>query len=272
MILLKITNKAKTLEETSDSVVSSSFDSKDTTVWEKDDISPACLPIMPNATLVWTPEATYRRINNEIIQVFIHVDKTILIARNNGEYFDQYIENNLETGILRTFTKNSVPLSITNGKWKYDIKPIINTCIEIYQNFSDSSKEVNSNPVSNWLSEIDSNSEIVIDEQIAEGCGHFIAYKNGSIKIKFEDRTHLRMMRGSPLVKIITFLGTELKFNYEELMEFNKFMTSEERESLPWYLKTALQYLEWVYMTPEQRFEKERAELIIQHRIQNSLE
>ena len=238
---------------------------------KKDDISPAWLSIMPNATLVWTKEATYRRINDEVVQAFIHVDKTILIARSKGEYFDHYNENNMESGILRTFTKNSIPWSISNEEHKYDIRPITNMWMEIFTNFNDSSKE-ELRSSSNWLSEIDSNSEIIIDEQIIKGWGHFIAYKNGSIKIKFEDRTHLRMMKGSSFIKIITSLGTELKFNYDEPTEFNKFMTTEEKESLPWYIKTAIQYLEWTYMTPEQRFEKERAELIIQHRIQSSLE
>jgi hypothetical protein len=107
----------------------------------------------------------------------------------------------------------------------------------------------------------------MVNEQEVEGCGRFKAFKNGAIEIRFEDRTHLRMMKGSNRVKLITFLGTELKFSLDKPLEFTKFVTTEEKESISMYVKTGREYIDWAFMTPAERYMKEKSEQVALHRL-----
>ena len=75
-------------------------------------------------------------------------------------------------------------------------------------------------------------------------------------------------LKTCPSWKFNTFLGTELKFNIEENIEFTKFVSAEERESIPQYLKIGLEYMEWAFLSIEERFAKEKEELIVEHRLQ----
>jgi len=77
------------------------------------------------------------------------------------------------------------------------------------------------------------------------------------------------MMKDSPFVKIITFLGTELKFRFDQPLEFTKFVTTEERESLNTYIRTAKEYIDWAYMTPVDRYMKEKSEQVAMHRLKS---
>ena len=76
-------------------------------------------------------------------------------------------------------------------------------------------------------------------------------------------------MKGSPFIKIITFLGTELKFRLDQPCEFNKFVSTEERESLQSYIRTATEYIDWVYMPPEERYAREKSEALAQYRLKS---
>lgn len=249
-------------------------------VWEKDEISPACHLFSyekSNPQLVWTKEATFRRIDSTRIEVFIHSDKSVLFVRDRGRYFSHYRGNDLNNGLLRTFTHDSIPLTVTSEGGKYSMRNLVEQWYKIYENSTqeDGTSQENTEDADprNWLLEaISASPKDIIDSQNVEGWGKFTAYKNGSIQIKFEDRTHLRMKRGNPYVKIITYLGTELKFFLDRPREFNKFVTTEEKESLDKYLQTGYEYMEWASMTPEQRFAKEKEEMIQQHRLKSALE
>jgi len=249
----------------------------ETGVWEDDEVSPACHSYnynKANVTLIWAKNATFRRISDEVIEVFIHQDKSILICREYGKYFNHYQTNDTEKGQLRAFTATSIPLTAMSASGHYSIKDIVEQCYEMYRNTIEEHKSTSDSEVENeeqaWLYAVSENTEKdIIDRQVSEGWGKFIAYRNGAVEIKFEDRTHLRMMKDSPFVKIITFLGTELKFRFDQPLEFTKFVTTEERESLNTYIRTAKEYIDWAYMTPVDRYMKEKSEQVAMHRLKS---
>ena len=65
-----------------------------------------------NPKMIWKSDATYRICPNRQIEVFIHCDKTILISRENGSFYDHLLQNDLNTGLLRSFPSSSVPPTV----------------------------------------------------------------------------------------------------------------------------------------------------------------
>jgi hypothetical protein len=53
----------------------------------------------------------------------------------------------------------------------------------------------------------------VKEEVTVAGLAIFIAYHGKSIKAIFEDRTIVRMLAGSDIVRVLTRLGDEVVFN-----------------------------------------------------------
>lgn len=221
----------KSTLKNNESLISSKTSSelKEAGVWEQDDISPAVLSYSykkSNIVLVWTREATYRRVSDAEIEVFIHHDNTVLLAKDYGRIFEHYKTNNSD-GLLRTFPIYAIPIKVISKSTEYDIKGIVQQSIDMFDNTIEERKEIDhTKPDEDWLTITE-----IIDNQRIENWGDFTAYKNGSILIKFEDRTHLRMKKDSPLIKIITSLGTEMKIS--------QFVPSEEYILLKGYIRTA---------------------------------
>ncbi|CAI2364677.1 unnamed protein product [Moneuplotes crassus] len=257
---------------------------KEAGVWESDDVSPSCSSFSykkSNISLIWTKGATYRRTEVDKVEIFIHGDKTILIARDYGNFFDHYQVNTPE-GKLRTFPITAIPLYSVSESQKYTFKTLVEKSLEMFRNTADDMKEEAKSEDSLqdiWIKSITSiTDKDIVDTQEVPGCGRFFAYRvkqeglgefNESIEIKFEDRTHLRMIKGFPLIKINTFFGTELKLNLDEKLEFTKFLTKEEKESIPYYIKTGLEYMEWAFLSLEERYKREKEEITHQNRLES---
>lgn len=88
----------------------------------------------------------------------------------------------------------------------------------------------------------------IIEEQITE-MGTFTAYNDHSIKVKFSDRTMLRLKKGSPIVKILDPLGESHSLHIERPSQFLD------------HIRSAMEFYQWAYSTPEQRHEQEKAVL-----------
>lgn len=82
--------------------------------------------------------------------------------------------------------------------------------------------------------------------------GTFTAYSNKAIKVIFNDRTIVRAMLECPIVKILNRKGDELLINYEHP---NQVLINEYQE----YLRVSQEYLGWVFLTNEQREQKEKS-------------
>ena len=157
---------------------SSSSTSKEAGVWESDDISPACHCLSytkSNIAIIWTRDATYRRISDDSIEVFIHQDKSVLIVRDCGRYFNHYSENDLQNGLLRKFTATSIPLSLKNNTEQYYIKDMLAQINEIFESTIEEKKqEAESDPEISeqyWLATLSAatTEKDILDNQKIEG-------------------------------------------------------------------------------------------------------
>ena len=83
---------------------------------------------------------------------------------------------------------------------------------------------------------------------------------NGAIEIKFNDRTHLRMIKDLPNFKLISSTGHEFKFKLGEEMAISQ----TDMQMIQNYVKIGLQYIEWAYMSQEERYKREMEEHIAQ--------
>ena len=234
------------------------------------------------------------------IEVFIHSDKTILLARDYGNYFNHYSTNDEENGLIRTFPITAIPLDSLTKALQYSFRDLVSQCIEMFRNTIEEKQEDISLPETYkgiWVKILTTISDKnIIDKQDVQNWGKFKAFQlkesqnwgefDKMIEIKFEDRTHLRMIKGFPYVKIYWTNITKLtspylcigdsisngfEFSIENDIHFNRFLTDEERDSLSQYLKTGLEYMEWAFMSQEERFAKEKEEIIAQHRLQEIL-
>jgi hypothetical protein len=93
-----------------------------------------------------------------------------------------------------------------------------------------------------------------------KGLAHFTAYCNKAIKVVFEDRTIVRMIYGSDVVRILTKLGEEVLVNLRKPKHHHAAAFSLVQEYHN-YIKVAEEFFEWAFSSPEQRALKERNEL-----------
>lgn len=71
--------------------------------------------------------------------------------------------------------------------------------------------------------------------------GFFCAYKNGSIRVRFLDRTVVRMTHGSQFVKVLDRRGNEHSFS----------LGSPAACEYQNYVKVSEEYLEWVFLAEQ---------------------
>ena len=59
-----------------------------------------------------------------------------------------------------------------------------------------------------------SHADQVIQAMTVADLGEFKAYANGAIKVVFQDRTIVRLMKDCPIIRVLTRRGDELLFNF----------------------------------------------------------
>ncbi|CDW85361.1 UNKNOWN [Stylonychia lemnae] len=235
------------------------------TVWSNDDISPASFlhSHKKNVAIQWNTLSTTRvSSDGNIIQVQVHQDESILLLRENGQYISHLKQNNNLEPPLRQFTCETIPFSVVDS-----IDPINHPRLQLQeilahpfvilkQLYEPNPLYVKeTKPEEDHLSKASlmaSQDNIILKEMHMEGLGHFQAYSNKSIKVSFEDRTILRMMRNCDIIRILNKYGEEINLNVQK----PNILYNDYRN----YIKVADEFYEWAFSSQEERQQKELEE------------
>lgn len=82
----------------------------------------------------------------------------------------------------------------------------------------------------------------------------FIAYHNKSIKIVFEDRTIVKMMVNNSIIKILNKYGIEITLNMDK-------PNQQQYQEYQKYIQVSIEFLEWVYLSKEEKQVREEQEI-----------
>ena len=79
-------------------------DMKDIHLWSKDEVNPSSHSTLDtfsesNSSLFWTDSASYRRVSETDMEVFIKEDDSVLLIKDTGSIFILCSHNNDKTGI-----------------------------------------------------------------------------------------------------------------------------------------------------------------------------
>lgn len=85
-------------------------------------------------------------------------------------------------------------------------------------------------------------------EMKIEALGTFTAYTNRCVKVRFEDRTVLRMKQGSEHIRILNAKGEEMTINLNGVARNYSLLKDYQN-----YIKVAHEFLDWVYLTKEEK-------------------
>ena len=83
---------------------------------------------------------------------------------------------------------------------------------------------------------------------IVEGLGSFTAYTNRSIKVRFEDRTVVRMIQKCDHIRILNARGEEMTVSVDGMARSYHILKEYQN-----YIKVASEFLEWAYLTKEEK-------------------
>lgn len=81
-----------------------------------------------------------------------------------------------------------------------------------------------------------------------DGLASFTAYTNRSIKVRFEDRTVLRMKQGNDHIRILNAKGEELTLSLGGVARSYSLIKDFQN-----YIQVGSEFLEWVYLTKEEK-------------------
>ena len=129
------------------------------------------------------------------------------------------------------FTQTTAPLVLRSGDFEIQLKPIL----ELSQFILRKTHVVQKERVEGLKEEF---KEIYSD---TNEFGTFQAFNDFSIKIKFADRTMVRLQKGSQVAKILTNTGESLDAHIDKNIQFQD------------YIQTALEFYEWAFASPEER-------------------
>ena len=85
-------------------------------------------------------------------------------------------------------------------------------------------------------------SDNILNEIEMKDLGLFTAYKNKSVKAKFNDRTIIRLMSDCEIIRILNCRGDELLFNIQHP---NQSLFNEYGQ----YIKLTQEFLEYAFMS-----------------------
>ncbi len=142
---------------------------------------------------MWTPEGTTRLIRSSSAFFITLQDNSTIRVENE---FIAHFSRNLNSNRLRSFTVDTVPISltsITDLKTKIPLQLVLAKSFQMIQHVAvviSSENEVKSDRANVY--EMSSCND-VIDQTVVDGLANLTAFKNGSIKALFLDRTIVRM-------------------------------------------------------------------------------
>lgn len=99
-------------------------------LWDDDHISPASEIDSfnkSNDTVLFTKDATFRRVSAFDLEIELHIDNSILLVKGDAQvkFFYLINRNNTETGIMKMFTDQTAPIRYRSGSDEIEMTEIV---------------------------------------------------------------------------------------------------------------------------------------------------